>query len=196
MDFQLNKSINPEDLKKTVDKVKRNCENIKEGLNNVNIKLRENYYIDKYVDLDEKNSNNKLFNIDIYIRYYYYDKEDIEREWDNYEEILEGIDKMQVFEQDGYCFKYTKSGMILASKTQEDVKIEFACDYKYIKINGKKKYINLNKRFEVDNLTNHTRVTTIIEEIHDYIMCVFYISNLNSEEFINELEKIKSSQKK
>lgn len=196
MDFQLNKSINPEDFKKTVDKIRRNCENIKEGLKNVDIKLKENYHIDKYIDLDEKNSNNKLFNIDTYIRYYYYDKEDIEREWDNYEEILEGIDKMQIFEQNGYCFKYTKSGMILASKTQENVKIEFACDYKYIKINGKKKYINLNKRFEVDNLTNHTRVTTIIEEIHDYIMCVFYINNLDSEKFINELEKIKSSQKK
>ncbi|EEH98294.2 hypothetical protein PMY38_02245 [Clostridium tertium] len=194
MDIQLNNPIDADDFKEAIDKVKENCEEIKENIFKINSKLKENYHKDKNECLNIEDRKYNAFCIDSYIRYYYYDKEDIEREWDNYEEIINGIDEMGAFEQDGYCFRYTKNGMILGIKTKEDVMFEFLDNCKDVRINGKKKYLNLNKRFEVDKLMNYTRITTTVTELNDYIMCVFYIDNTNAYIFVRELEKVKSIQ--
>ncbi|GAA0085540.1 hypothetical protein UT300007_19790 [Clostridium sp. CTA-7] len=191
MDFQLNKPIDAENFKEAIDKVRKNCEGIKENIFEINKKLKESYHKDIQDDFDIESSSSKIFNLDLYIRYYYYDKDDIEREWDNYEEIINGIEEMGSFEQDGYSFKYTKNGMIIGIKTKEDVKVEVLDNCKNIKINGKNKYLNLNRKFEVDKLINHTRITTTINELDDNIMCVFYIDNSNGDSFIRELEKVK-----
>ncbi|MCR1950115.1 hypothetical protein NSA50_03440 [Clostridium sp. DSM 100503] len=194
MDIQLNKPIDADNFIEAIDKVKENCEAIKENIFKINKKLKENYHRDKNECLDIEDREYNAFCIDSYIRYYYYDKDEIEREWDNYEEIINGIDEMGLFEQDGYCFRYTKNGMILGIKTKEDVMFEFTDNCKDIKINGKKKYLNLNKKFEVDKLMNYTRITTTINELNDYIMCVLYIDNTNADIFVRELEKVKSAQ--
>lgn len=194
MDIQLNKSIDSDDFKEAMDKVRENCKEIKRNIYEINNKLKENYHKDNEEDLNIEDRRYNAFCLDSYIRYYYYDKDDIEREWDNYEEIINGIDEMGIFEQDGYCFKYTKNGMILGVKTKEDIMFEFLDNCKDVRINGKKKYLNLNKRFEVDKLMNYTRITTTVSELNDYIMCVFYIDNTNADIFVRELEKVKSIQ--
>lgn len=191
MDFQLNKPIDIDDFKEAINKIRENCEGIKENIFEINKKLKESYHKDIQDDFVIESSSGKIFNLDMYIRYYYYDKDDIEREWDNYEEILNGIEEMGSFEQDGYSFKYTKNGMIIGSKTKENVKVEVLDNCRNIKINGRNKYLNLNRRFEVDKLINHTRITTTINELDDNIMCVLYIDNYNGDSFIKELEKVK-----
>lgn len=194
MDIQLNKPIDADDFKESTDKVKLNFKKIKKNIFKINFKLKENYHKEISESIVLEDTREDIFNIDFYIRYYYYDTEDIKEEWDNYEEILREIEKCTSFEQEGYSFKYTKSGMILATKTKENIKIKFIDDCKNIEINGKVKYINLNKRFEIDKLEKHTRITTIINELNDYTMCVFYIDNLKSDEFVKELEKLKNLQ--
>lgn len=136
------------------------------------------------------------YTLDYLGKYYFYEEEEFLEVVDNAEFILQKLKEGNRFDYDGASYTYTKYNNISRGVTERDVEVVIERENINVKINGESVHLDLNYKFQIKDLEDHTRVTTRISGKGENISCLMYIDYKQKKEFLEALEYVKGIQEK
>ncbi|MGL6185966.1 MAG: hypothetical protein ACRC1T_11370 [Clostridium chrysemydis] len=134
----------------------------------------------------------KDYKIDYFSKYYFYEIDDFKRE-ESGEFIIENIEKSSRFDYKGYSYKYTKFNNISKGETIKDAILTIDSEKIDILLNGDLIHLDLNYKFEVQELEDHFRIGTKLSEKFKDASLLIYVNKEIGKEFIDDLEKVKTN---
>lgn len=177
------------EIQKIIDDSEHIDNNLKEAVEYINEDLN-----DSSVEYEAEEIDCEVFVLDYFTKYYFYEEDEFEEEWEDALFIIEKISTGDRFEYDGYSFKYGRGGKIVVSKTKEFATLVVEKDIASVKINSEREYLDLKYKFDIEKLEDHTRVSTVIKEGITSVSCMLYIDNDDADDFIKALKYVKSIQ--
>ena len=127
-------------------------------------------------------------------KYRFYEKEELIKDREDGQYILDNLNKSNRFDYDGASYTFTRFDNISEGKTEKNVDIVIDKDDYNVKIKGETVHLDLIYKMDINKLEDHYRITTRISERDGELSCLLYINLRDGEDFINALGKVKENQ--
>ena len=146
--------------------------------------------------MDKEYNNNifRTYKLDYFGKYHFYEENELVKEKEDGEYILENLKKSNRFDYNGASYTFTKFGNISEGRTEKDVDLTIKENDYNVDINGEVVHLDLIYKMDIKKLEDHYRITTRISEKGDTVSCLLYIDLENGEDFINGLNHVKEAQ--